>query len=103
MEKSVFTMFGNNIFTSVVLLYMYAYLPMDVILKVFWMKFHNYRILVIKISDNNLMIVIFTLKSILKKCNDCIINDLHCIINIIIYNDCNINVLTLYHQYNYIQ
>ena len=57
----------NNIFTSVVLLYMYAYLPMDVILMVFWMKFYNYTILVIKISDNNHMIVIFTLKSILKK------------------------------------
>ena len=82
---------------------MYAYLPMDVILMVFWMKFYNYTILVIKLSDNNLMIVIFTLKSILKKYNDCIINDLHCIINIIISNDCIINVLTLYYQYNYIQ
>ena len=57
----------NNIFTSVVLLYMYVYLPMDVILMVFWMKFYNYTIEVIKISNNNLMIVIFTLKSILKK------------------------------------
>ena len=82
---------------------MYAYLPMNVILMVFWMKFYNYTILVIKISDN-LMIVIFTLKiNIKKKYNDCIINDLHCIINIIISNDCNINELTLYQQYNYIQ
>ena len=68
----------------------------------FWMKVYNYTIEVIKISDNNLMIVIFMLKSILKKSNDCIINDLHCIINIIISNDCNINVLTLYQQCNYI-
>ena len=65
---------------------------MDVILMVFWMQFYNYTILVIKISDNNLMIVIFTLKSILKKYNDSIINDLHCIINIIISNNCNINL-----------
>ena len=61
----------------------------------FWMKFYNYTIEVIKISNNNLMIVIFTLKVILKKSNDCIINDLHCIINIIRSNDCIINVLTL--------
>ena len=48
---------------------------------VFWMKFYNYTIEVIKISDNNFMIVIFALKLILKKFDDCIIND-----------------LTLYHQ-----
>ena len=69
----------------------------------FWMKFYSNIIEMIKISHNNLMIVIFTLKSIFKKNNDCVINYLHCIINIIISNDCHINVLTLYQQYNYIQ
>ena len=76
---------------------------MHVILMFFWMKFYNYTIEVIKISDNNLMIVIFTLKSTLKKSNDCNINILTLYHNIIISNDCDINVLILYHQCNYIQ